>query len=1099
VSSLEQADPVPAPAPEPEQSEAPRKPDLEFLRSLGYDFDPPSEGQTIPSVRTDRIVSPQPQWPENDLYFLTVCTINHVPFTRTLIESIRAHHGDVPIVVAVVDAPSRDAVTIEGAVVLTGRDVLESDFEFFALKFDATQLCCVAKPCTIDYVLRHAPAQRIVYIDSDIYLFAPLEAMLAKLDDADFVVTPHTIAPPPFPERFWERPSLGAIAGAGVFNAGTIALRRSPDSERFIETWTSLVRAPGAFVESQGAQHEQHGFNWVSCFSDSVAVLRDTAYNVAYWNLHDRSLRYFDEGGGRWTVDRKPLVAFHFSGFTLAQPFELSRHQNRYPMFSFPAIARLRDLYWERAHANDRGELGTPYPYNQFPSGIHIDERMRALFREHELFVRAPVSPWTPEGEAHYARALLSPIPYTCSLAPVLMKEIHELRRDLVVLGEVAFDPAPLVNWMLVGGAAQHGYEALIDLHRPTVLTHDGAMLLMSVRDKHSEVFDGLRDAVHADRAELVARLANVAPEEAAAIGAGSTEYYVTSRIAAVRHFVRQRSDVRDAFPDLLFSDGPGLVHWLRESRLEQHFLPDDAIDAFESRIGGGPLARVFSFLSRTWQVMETWPLALVGERSQDLARTLFSLLRQTIELDADDAEMFLWTMDDKPWAGVPLTLELPIHTTRHPSSRSAEGQDEILEPVLGRDSRFAEELARYRAQREPVEDRTPRSQRTSTEVSVFSIIGNPRSPRAIASVPSGANVFGYFRSDIGLGQSTRGLAQALEAADCPVTRVNLGYVRLDADIRPEDFLQTYDPANGTNIFVTYPHIEDSAIRRVPDEVVEGHRNIAHLAWEQHIGTHYWRDIFAEYDQIWAVSDFAAESLSAILQRAVHTAPNVVDTTAFPPPSTKEAHAIDPRVFTFLFIYDAISSTERKNPEGAIDAFRKAFRGDDRVRLIIKASSARRQLLAKVGSDPRIEVRVEQLDRDALCGLISASDCYVSLHRGEGFGYTCAEAMAYGKPVIATAYSGNMQFMNDANSYLVRYREIEVEVPEGPFQRGSLWADPDLTHAAELMRFVYEHRDDAALRGARGRTTVETTLSPSAVGARVAALLETLTPAGAVR
>jgi glycosyltransferase involved in cell wall biosynthesis len=153
------------------------------------------------------------------------------------------------------------------------------------------------------------------------------------------------------------------------------------------------------------------------------------------------------------------------------------------------------------------------------------------------------------------------------------------------------------------------------------------------------------------------------------------------------------------------------------------------------------------------------------------------------------------------------------------------------------------------------------------------------------------------------------------------------------------------------------------------------------------------------------------------------------------------------------------------------------------------------RVLAEVRDDPRIEVRVEDLDRDALYGLISASDCYVSLHRAEGFGYTCAEAMAYGKPVIATGYSGNLQFMNEANSYLVRYREIEVEVPEGPFQRGSVWADPDLAHAAELMRFAYEHRDDAAMRGARGRMTIETTLSPSAIGARVASLLA----AGAVR
>ncbi len=181
-----------------------------------------------------------------------------------------------------------------------------------------------------------------------------------------------------------------------------------------------------------------------------------------------------------------------------------------------------------------------------------------------------------------------------------------------------------------------------------------------------------------------------------------------------------------------------------------------------------------------------------------------------------------------------------------------------------------------------------------------------------------------------------------------------------------------------------------------------------------------------------------------------------------------------------------------------MQAFRSAFRADDRVRLLIKASSADRmgnrarlqRLRDAIGNDPKIEVRVEDLSRNDLYGLVSASDCYVSLHRAEGFGYTCAEAMVYGKPVIATGYSGNMQFMNDANSYPVRYTEVMVNAQEGPFQRGSLWAEPDVTHAAELMRRVYEHPDEAAARGERGRVTIETTLSPGAVGQRVRVLLE---------
>jgi glycosyltransferase involved in cell wall biosynthesis len=320
----------------------------------------------------------------------------------------------------------------------------------------------------------------------------------------------------------------------------------------------------------------------------------------------------------------------------------------------------------------------------------------------------------------------------------------------------------------------------------------------------------------------------------------------------------------------------------------------------------------------------------------------------------------------------------------------------------------------------------------------------------------------------------------------------------MDDDLAPEDFIQKYDVGKGTNIFVSYPHMFDtSLLRTIPDDLLEGHRNIAYLAWEQREGSPYWKEIYGEYDQVWALSDFTAEALTNILQRKVHSVPCVVETSMFPGPSTKGQHGIDPSAFTFLFVFDANSSTERKFPEAVVEAFRCAFRADDNVKLIIKASSADRisnrarlqKLLGAIRSQANIEVRHADLSRSDLYGLISSCDCYVSLHRSEGFGYTCAEAMAYGKPVIATGYSGNMQFMTETNSYPVRYREVESDVQEGPFQRGSLWADPDIKHAADLMRRVYENRDEGVAKGLLGRQTIVEQLSPAAIGDRIRRLL----------
>jgi glycosyltransferase involved in cell wall biosynthesis len=104
--------------------------------------------------------------------------------------------------------------------------------------------------------------------------------------------------------------------------------------------------------------------------------------------------------------------------------------------------------------------------------------------------------------------------------------------------------------------------------------------------------------------------------------------------------------------------------------------------------------------------------------------------------------------------------------------------------------------------------------------------------------------------------------------------------------------------------------------------------------------------------------------------------------------------------------------------------------------------------------------------------MIAACDCYVSLHRSEGYGLTMAEAMAHGKPVIATGYSGNLEFMNEQNSYLVPFRPIRLAEQCGPYAAGEEWAEPDIDAAAELMRYVYENREEARARGSAARETL---------------------------
>ncbi|HEY3787925.1 MAG TPA: glycosyltransferase, partial [Urbifossiella sp.] len=130
------------------------------------------------------------------------------------------------------------------------------------------------------------------------------------------------------------------------------------------------------------------------------------------------------------------------------------------------------------------------------------------------------------------------------------------------------------------------------------------------------------------------------------------------------------------------------------------------------------------------------------------------------------------------------------------------------------------------------------------------------------------------------------------------------------------------------------------------------------------------------------------------------------------------------------------------------------------------------------------------LERGDLLALMNAADAYVSLHRSEGFGLTMAEAMLLGKPVIATGYSGNLDFMTQKNSYLVRHEFTRIAEEISPYPKGCVWADPSIEHAAEQMRRVYENRSEAAAVAARGRREAAALLCPEAAARRMVQRLQ---------
>lgn len=229
---------------------------------------------------------------------------------------------------------------------------------------------------------------------------------------------------------------------------------------------------------------------------------------------------------------------------------------------------------------------------------------------------------------------------------------------------------------------------------------------------------------------------------------------------------------------------------------------------------------------------------------------------------------------------------------------------------------------------------------------------------------------------------------------------------------------------------------------------------------------------FEHVDEVWAGSAFVAEALAATAPVPVVTMPVAVDLPddiAVDRPS----FGFGDDEFAFLFTYDYNSVLERKNPLGVIEAFASAFGPGDGATLTLKCINeqyrpvAHDEVCDAAARHAHVRVMNGYLPPARKNSLLASCDCYVSLHRSEGFGITLAESMWLGKPVIATGYSGNLDYMSSENSYLVKHSMIEIGDGADPYPPDGQWAEPDLTDAVAQMRSVFERPEEAAARGAR--------------------------------
>lgn len=379
-------------------------------------------------------------------------------------------------------------------------------------------------------------------------------------------------------------------------------------------------------------------------------------------------------------------------------------------------------------------------------------------------------------------------------------------------------------------------------------------------------------------------------------------------------------------------------------------------------------------------------------------------------------------------------------------------------------------------------------STRWSGDPTQISVQGSEALEGTVRGEP-GVSLIGYARAELGMGEHVRMSAAALEGRS-----INWGVINYGERIPGRQKAQTdetrfiSDNRYKCNLFHINADQMLLALLALGRSFFDKRYNVGYWAWELAHCPEEWDAPMALVDELWAPSRFIQGAFAERARVPVVHMPLCVSLPNFAV-RRRTSLGLQANAFLFLFTFDFFSYVERKNPYGAIRAFKNAFPGrHEQVGLVIKAMNADessegwQRLLDLIDGDPRIVVINRTMDRLEVLQLFDACDCFVSLHRSEGFGRGPAEAMYLGKPVIVTNYSGNTDFTLSENSCLVDYRLIPVGKDHYVFSAGQQWADPDEDHASWHMKTLASDPRQAQEIGKKARAFIRSNFSPARIG-----------------
>ena len=304
----------------------------------------------------------------------TIVSLNYLPYARVLCNSFLRHHPDCDFYVLLVDRiPAHLDLSCEPCRVLPVEDLGIPDFLSVAFKYEILELNTNVKPTFLKWLFAQGYDQ-VVYLDPDIFVYRRLNSIFETLARSTIVITPHCLTP-----NQRDPASEAVLLKGGVFNLGFVAVRRCEETAHFLDWWEQRCLSMAFFEPSKGIFVDQKWINLVPCFFESVAILKNPACNMAWWNLHERELSVRD---GELVVNgSEPLEFFHFSGISMDSGDKLSRRNSPFTLSNRPDIRPLYEEY--RARLEDAGIRefkSRRYAFGSFENGQYINRLTRSLY-----------------------------------------------------------------------------------------------------------------------------------------------------------------------------------------------------------------------------------------------------------------------------------------------------------------------------------------------------------------------------------------------------------------------------------------------------------------------------------------------------------------------------------------------------------------------------------------------------------------------------------------------------------------------------------------------------------------------------------------------